>query len=613
MIPQGNQTRFSWIQLAVAAAFGTLILRLWQIQVLAGDHYYRKSADNFVKEIDLPAVRGRILDRKGRLLADNRPAYNIYVTPRFVTPDAITRLGDILAWSDDERASQADKLLHKRGLDRFHQILVGIDVTRDQLARVESDHYALPGVSVGAVARRYYPQQKIGAHLLGYLNQIGPDELHDRREQGYKPGDFIGRAGLERQWEPFLRGTDGTERIVVDAKGQRKPDVESSELIGGPQRIEAVAGHDIKTTIDLDLQKIAEGALAKHKSAAAVVVEVETGRVLASASHPGPNPNLLSTHMPPDEVLRMADPETRPLIDKTVRENYFPGSTFKVATMLAALENGADPDERMKCTGSLRFGRRYFHCVETHLTINLHQALAQSCNVYFYQLGDRLGLDKIAEMAQDLGYGAQTGIGLNSEVSGFIPTMAQFKNPGDFQKGFVLNTAIGQGNVKVTLMQVAMAYAAVANGGRLYVPQVVEAVERAGGEVVQEYSPRLRRTLKASPESLRRVRTALYDAVNDLKGTAWGARVPGLEVAGKTGTAQVQNRRVQGEEGAPTADHAWFASFAPYKQPEIAVVVLVEHGGFGAKAAAPVAMEIYKGYFRLKQKAAPEANPEASQ
>jgi penicillin-binding protein 2 len=230
----------------------------------------------------------------------------------------------------------------------------------------------------------------------------------------------------------------------------------------------------------------------------------------------------------------------------------------------------------------------------------------QSCNVYFYQLGDRLGLDRIARVAEDFGFGVPTGLGLNGEVAGFIPNMAYYKQEGGFQKGFVLNTAIGQGSVKVTVLQLAMAYAAVANGGKLFVPQIVERIETSSGQVVEEFQPRLRRILAAPAEALQRVRLALADAVNDPKGTSFAARVPGLDVAGKTGTAQVNNHRVREGDAGADASHAWFASFAPTHHPKIAVVVLVEHGGFGAKAATPVAMEIYQGYFN---QVAPENRP----
>ena len=609
--------RFYWAQVAVSAAFLVLLGRLWQLQVLAGEHYFKKSADNFVKELELPAVRGQIRDRKGRVLADNRPSYNVYVTPRFFTDEALVKLAGFLKLSDEPVAQLKARVAQKRGLDRFRQLLAFEDITRDQLALLESEKNDLPGVAVDAVAHRSYPHGTLAAHALGYMNQISADELAERRERadsgGYHLGDNVGRAGLERQWESFLRGRDGVERIVVDAKGQRK-DVDLSDIaewLGGPQKTDAVPGHDLITTLDIELQRITENALKKHKSAAAAVVEVDTGRVLALASWPEADPNLLTGRLTRAEADNLAKDPGRPLIDKTLRENYFPGSTFKIVPMLAGLEDHlVDPDEHIICHGAIYFGRRAFHCVEPHGKVDLHQALSQSCNVYFFQLGDKLGLDRIQRVAEDLGYGAPTGLGLNGEVPGFIPSMSYYKQNGGFQKGMVLNTAIGQGSVKVTVLQLAMAYAAVANGGKLYVPQIVQRIETPSGEVVQEFPPRLRRVLAASDEMLARVRSALNDAVNDPKGTSYAARVQGLDVAGKTGTAQVKNNRhVRDAEEWSTLDHSWFASFAPTKHPKIAVVVLVEHGGFGGKAAAPTAMEIYQGYF---DHIAPDEHPRVS-
>jgi penicillin-binding protein 2 len=602
---QAPLRRFFWAQIVVACAFLVLGVRLWQLQVLSGDHYFKKSADNFVKELALPATRGQIRDRKGRPLADNRPSYDVMITPRFFTDEALQQLARLMKLDDESVDALKTKVAAKKGLDRLRQMLAFEDVSRDDVALIESQAISLPGVTISASAHRNYPHGDLAAHALGYMNQITPEELQDKRDvpDPYRLGDYVGRAGLERQFESFLRGKDGYEKVVVDAKGQRKGEFtvdELADLIGEKPRVDPVPGHDLVTTVDLDLQNIVEAALKKHKSAAAAVVDVETGRVLALGSWPEVDPNRLTGRLTKAEMEELTKDPARPLIDKTLRENYFPGSTFKVVSTIAALEGHViDPDERVVCRGAIQFGKRWFHCPETHGPVNLHMALAESCDVYYYELGDTLGLDKMAVVAQDLGYGQPTGLGLNGEVPGFIPTVDFYKKRGEFQKGMVLNTAIGQGDAKVTVLQVAMAYAAIANGGKLWEPQLVEKIVTPSGRVVQEFPPRLKHALAASPDTLQQVRSALFDAVNHPKGTSYAARVPGLDVAGKTGTAQVRNNRHTRDlqEGDPDADHAWFASFAPYKKPEIAVVVLVEHGGFGAKAATPVAMEIYKGYF----------------
>jgi penicillin-binding protein 2 len=603
---QAPASRFAWAQIVVGCALVLLIGRLYQLQVISGEYYMRKSADNFVKELELPSTRGQIRDRKGRVLVDNRPAYNVYITPRFFNTDAFTRLKKYLALSDDAATALEVRIAQKHGLDRFRQLLAFEDITRDQLATLESEKNDLPGVAVQAVAHRNYPHGTLAAHALGYMNQITPEELADKRQRAdtlnYHLGDYVGRAGLERQWEPFLRGKDGVERIVVDAKGQRKEAGELEALLGGPQRSEPQPGDDLITSIDLELQKAVETALAKHKSGAAAVVEVETGRVLALASWPEPDPNILTGRLTRAQSTQLNEDPLRPMMDKTLRENYFPGSTFKVVPTIVALEDHEiDPEAIITCHGGLRFGKRMFHCDKSHGKLNLHFALAESCDVYYYELGQTLGLDRMAKVAHDLGLGEPTGLGLNAESPGLVPSMDYYKRmPGGFQKGFLLNTAIGQGDTKATVLQIAMAYAAIANGGKLFVPQIVERVQSPDGTTVQEFGPRLRRQISASPETLQKVRAALYDAVNHPpphEGTSFRARVPGLDVAGKTGTAQTGKFHKEGAEGDENNSHSWFASFAPSKKPEIAVVVLIEHGGFGGKAATPTAMEIYEGYF----------------
>lgn len=604
--------RFAWAQVVVGCALLLLVGRLYQLQVMSGDYYLRKSADNFVKELELPATRGQIRDQKGRVLVDNRPAYNVYITPRFFNTDAFFKLKKYLQLSDDQAAALETRIAQKHGLDRFRQFVAFEDITRDQLAVLESEKLDLPGVAVQAVAHRNYPHGTLAAHALGYMNQIMPEELTEKRQRNdtlnYHLGDYVGRSGMERQFEPFLRGKDGVERIVVDAKGQRKDKSELEaldSLLLGPQRTEPEPGNDLVTTLDLDLQRIVEAALSKHKSGAVAVVEVDSGRVLALASWPEPDPNVLTGRLSRAQAVELNEDPLRPMMDKTLRENYFPGSTFKVVPTIAALEEHlVDPEAIVTCHGGIRFGKRMFHCDEVHGKLNLHMALAESCDVYYYELGQTLGLDRMARVATDLGYGQPTGLGLNGEAPGLVPSMEFYRTqPNGFQKGFLLNTAIGQGDTKVTVLQVAMAYAAIANGGKLWVPQIVERVQTAAGQTLpgSEFTPKLRRQIAASADTLQKVRAALWDAVNHPKGTSWGARLPGLDVAGKTGTAQTKkNHRGEAAEGDENNDHAWFASYAPAHDPKIAVVVLIEHGGFGGKAAAPTAMEIYKDYFAMQ-------------
>jgi len=604
----------------VIVAFLALAARLWYLQVLRGDHYYRKSADNFVKEVLLPATRGQILDGKRRILVDNRPSYNVYVTPRFLTEDSLMALKKLLRLDDEQVAQVRSKVEAKKGRDRFRQLLILEDVSRNDMAALESHRAQLPGIAVDAQPHRYYPFGKLAAHLLGYMNEIGADELARMRDQGYHLSDYVGRAGIERQWESYLKGKDGLERIFVDAKGYTKSDVDEEEiasfaaLYGGPRRVEPEPGDNVVLTIDVDLQKAVERALSKHRSAAAAVVEVDSGRILALASYPAFDPNVLTGRLTRAEDERLQKDPYRPLIDKAVRENYYPGSTFKIVPALAALaDKSITPEEKMVCHAAYKLPGHTFHCMEEHGSINLHQAMAQSCDIFFYHLGERVGMDRMAAIANEFGFGAPTGIGLAGEAPGFIPTQEWYKHQGGFRIGYTLNTAIGQGSTKVTVLQLALAYAALANGGHLYVPLLVERVEKPSGATVQSFEPRMRHGLSIPSSEIERVKQSLCSAVNEPKGTAFAARDPSLPtVCGKTGTAQVRKTRHGESTGWDLEnDHAWFASWAPANNPKIAVVVLVEHGGIGGHIAAPTAMEIYRAYFGIADNQA--SDPESGQ
>jgi penicillin-binding protein 2 len=596
--------------------FLVLVGRLWQLQILQGEHYYRKSADNFVKDLEIPALRGQLRDRAGRVLADNRAAYHVYVTPRFLTADALARLQQHLGLTDEQLDAIRRRATEARGLARFRPQLAVEDVSREQMALVAVSRQNLPGVQIEAIPHRIYPLGVAASHLIGHLNEVSAAELAARRDQGYRPGDVIGRTGLERQWEAYLRGTPGFERVVVDAKGQRKGAEETRDLLQVPRKQDPIPGNNLVLTIDADLQRIAERAFRRHPAGAAAVVEVDTGRILALVSKPGFDPNVLSGRLTYEEEARLNQDPYRPRIDKTLREHYFPGSTFKVVPALVALEEGLiSPTEKVTCGGYYTLGRRHFRCTKAHGRVNFYEAIAQSCNVYFYKLGERIGLDRLAKYARDLGLGEQTGIGLNGEVAGFIPTQEWYRQsfPGGFHLGYTLNATIGQGSTKVTVLQQAMLYAAIANGGKLLLPQVVARIETPGGALVQEFPPRVRRQVAIAPQTFEILQRALAGVARE-KGTAFAARLADIEVAGKTGTAQVRRMRARGEasDTFATADHAWFAGYAPAHRPAIVVVVLIEHGGMGGHVAAPVAMAIVRGYFDQVQDGKRGRTPVAS-
>jgi penicillin-binding protein 2 len=389
---------------------------------------------------------------------------------------------------------------------------------------------------------------------------------------------------------------------VVDRRGLPKPDIR--DVIEGPATKPAVPGNNVVLTLDADVQKIAERALRPAPAAGAVVMDISTGRILAMVSKPAFDPNEMSGHLTPDAEQRLLSDRYKPLHDKTVGETYYPGSTFKAVSAIAALEDRLiTPEEKAKCHGSFELAHHVFRCTKMHGIVNLHDAIVQSCNVYFYELGARAGMmDRLAKFGADLGLGAPSGLGLNGEEGGFLPTEEWYreqkrKNPKaeGFQIGQAVNAVIGQGSTRVTLLQMATLYAAIANGCKLWLPQIVERVVSPDGKTLEEFAPRVRRELAVSPETLAIVREGLVGVVNESKGTAYRARLQDIEVAGKTGTAQVQTGRTEG--GYEAGTHAWFVGFAPAGRPKIAFAVLVEHGGHGGDVSAPLAMDIIENYF----------------
>jgi penicillin-binding protein 2 len=500
-------------------------------------------------------------------------------------------------------------------------VLVLDDQSKERAALVAQAKLTLSAVEVRDSMYRYYPHERLAAHVLGYMNQLRAEELDELGGQGYDASELIGRYGLERAWEPYLRGKKGIERYVANAKGERIDDPASADLIEGPRFEAPVAGHNVVLTIDYQLQKIVERAVRHHAAASVAVVEVDSGRILALASTPSFEPNTMTGRLSQAEFsLLMSDPR-KPFVDKTLRQHYPPGSTYKFVSAVAALEDGlVDEHEKIRTPTWFRVGRRTFHGDTCDKRTNLIEALQTSCNTYFWKLAVdekyKVGIDRMAVVARDFGFGAPTGLGLNGDVAGRVPTKLWYEERGPFKVGYTVNAAVGQGDVEVTVLQLAMAYAVIANGGSLYVPQIVRRVETASGQLVKDYEPQLRRRVRASSETLAAIRRGMWRVVNDPGGTAHQyGHSEVVEYAGKTGTAQVRNKRREPEHVKgwhPHRHHAWFAGFAPAVDPEIAVVVLIEHGGAGGKNAAPVARRVVEGYFKeVRKRELPGAEPAA--
>jgi penicillin-binding protein 2 len=605
--------RLKWVALFGLLFFATLVGRLWQLQIMRGDSYFERTVSNIVKERYLPSVRGKILDRHGVELANNRLAFNLYATPKLFTPEAKAELVRMLGLSDDEIAKIDERIAIGTKRDPRRPILVLEDQSRDRAALLEQAIVPIPGVAVQKDNYRYYPHGDLAAHLVGYMTQMTAAEVDKLTNQGYDPSELVGRYGLESAWENYLRGKKGIERYAVDAKGQELDAKTAASLITGDRVVGAVPGANLVLTLDAELQKIAERAVSHVAASSVVIVEPKTGKIRALVSKPSFDPNVMTGHLTrAEETLLMSDPR-KPFMDKALRGTYAPGSVFKFVTALAALQDGQAPDgEQINCTGVYQLSNTTFRCNSTHGKLDLVGAIQHSCNVFFWELASRIGLDRIAEVARDFGFGTPTNLGINGDSGGRIPTKAWYEKRGRYKVGFATNAATGQGDVEVTPLQMAMAYAALANGGTMYVPQVVERVEASDGRTIVAYAPKVSHKVKVPLEAIEVWRRGMWKVTNEKGGTAYEhGHMSLVPVMGKTGTAEIRThhkkdhdeRDVEGYH--PTRSHAWFAGWAPAEDPEVVIVVFVEHGGSGGRVAWPIAKSILESYFTKIHPVAP--------
>ncbi|MCG8556453.1 MAG: penicillin-binding protein 2 [Proteobacteria bacterium] len=589
--------RYKWMALAAVLAFGALLARLGYLQLVEHGKWAAVARRNITKIVPLPATRGIVRDSRSNVLAANRPAYALYITPSKVAEADLLRIAELMSLEAQERAAMRRRLEAVPARRRDHLIRVFSDISRDQFAALQTHARDLPGVATVVLPVRFYPHDSLGAHVIGFVNEVNADDLRRYAERAYRPGQTIGRSGIEQAWESYLRGRDGELRIEVDVRG-RELNRDKPRLTG--ERREPIAGRDLTTTLDMNLMRVVNRAFRGHPSGGAVALEIHTGRIRALYSKPSYDLNAMSGGIAEERYRKIEADPFRPLIDKALYESYFPGSTFKPISALAALQDGIlAPSNRFECGGFYQLGRRKFRCSHVHGDPDMRRALIESCNVYFYRLAELVGLNRMTQLARDFGLGEATGVGLD-EARGFLPTREWYiKHYGSqYRLGFTLNAAIGQGNTRATLLQLALAYAAIANGGKMYVPQLIQSMESPDGKIIQTFKPRIRRRVPVDPEHLAYVADSLVGVVNDAKGTAFEAHVEGgVRVAGKTGTAQVARRAPRPHEDPERAwylrrSHAWFAGFAPAHAPEMAVVVLVEHGGRGGRHAAPIAVQI---------------------
>jgi penicillin-binding protein 2 len=582
------------------AIISALMLRLWFIQIVNGPRYRSQSENNRIHLLKIPPFRGMILDRNGELLVNNRPSYDLYLLPEDISDKK--ELLKTLKLLVDINLQQVDNTL--KAIPRryaYKPILIKKDIDRDELAVIESNLFNLPGVMVEVSPQRNYIYGDFASHVIGYLGEISEKELKGGKYPDNSSGDFIGKSGVEAQWESNLNGIAGGMNVEVDAAGRRLQVISNKP---------AEPGLDIALTIDKDLQLLAEEKL-DGKKGAIVVLNPNNGQVLAMASSPAFDPTLFIKGVEKSKWEKMISSHNFPLQNRAISGQYPPGSVFKIVVALAGLEERViDPEEEIACPGYYTLGNRTYNCWQEtgHGAVKLHRALKESCDVYFYKIGNRLGIDTIAHYAKLCGLGQKTGFELDNEKEGLIPTTEwKLRRWGvPWQAGETISASIGQSFVLVTPLQMARLISAIFNGGRLYQPKIVLRIAEEKNHVYH-FTPTLMGEIGIREENLEHLKKGLFAVVNDPQGTGFNASVDGISVAGKTGTAQVigtdASKATASDDETPEEfkDHAWFVSVAPVEDPKIAIAVLIENGGHGGTVAAPIARDLIAEYMDIDQ------------
>ncbi len=576
-------TRRKAFYLIISAVSLVFFLRLSQLQLLSQAQYGRKSEENSVRPVVKEPIRGYMFDRDKRLFVDSRASYSLTVTPSEFKESALPFLSTSL-----HADSEVIKERIKRG--RQYSVFAPARIQRDidfrTLVFIEENRDRLPGVGYHVETRRSYPTDARASHLLGYAREISEQQLA-KGDGYYKPGDLAGSAGLEAKYETVLRGEKGFEFSLVNARGQI-----IGPLDDGKSDIVPKEGFDLYLSIDRDLQALAEELLA-GKRGAIVALDPRNGEVLALVSKPDYPLAKFSGATPPEVWDSINTHSDKPLFNRATMTRYPPGSTFKMVLATAALEEKIiDTNWRITCRGSFRFGNRIFKChtATGHGSVNVVEAIEKSCNVFFYNLMLKTGFDLWTKYGALYGFGTPTGIDIGEETSGLLPSEEYFDRvygKGKWTRGYLVSLAIGQGEVGASPLQMACYAMALANGGTIYQPHAVRAIYNKTTAKFDSVAQKSR-TLPISPEVAELLRRAMYLVVNGAGGTGATARIPGIAIAGKTGTAQNPHGK----------DHAWFIGFAPFENPKIAVCVLVENAGFGATHAAPLAGKLTERFLR---------------
>lgn len=615
------QERFKFVYAVLFLCMCLLSSRLVYLQILKGGQMRQYSEENRLRKIKIAAPRGMIFDRNNTLLIDNRLDFDLQIIPQYLKesrqgPQVIARLAKILKMRPEKIFHQLERAKLQPS---FTPVKIKTNLTRDEVAQVEIWKMDMPGVEIKEEIKRTHIFKDIAAHLLGYIGEVNSSEVATAHPlfSKYRLGDNIGRFGLEQRMESVLRGVDGEEIKEVDALGRAKLEKKNGRILRHIQSRPPVPGKNLVLTIDQDLQQVATEAFG-DRTGALVAIDPRNGAILAMLSRPSFDPTSFSRGIPKAIWNQLLNDESHPLRDKTIQDHYSPGSTFKVITAIAALEEGViDENTTFHCSREMKIGNRLFHCTSHHGEVNLVRAITQSCNIFFYRAAMRLSsVDDLSKWASLFGLGKKSQINLAGEVQGLIPTvgwkqkkLGQAWNPGE-----TAAVAIGQSFVLVTTLQLANLYAALGNGGTLFRPYIVKQIDSAGGGSLEVTQPEVLKTITLQPKTSQLIKQGLWNVMNTPSGTGYSQRLPDANLAGKTGTSQVirftAEKLFQKCESKRFKDrhHATFVGFAPVDNPTIAIAVIGEHLCHGSTGAAPVARAVIKKYL---EKYFPETTPES--
>jgi penicillin-binding protein 2 len=583
-------------QYLVVLVLAVLAAGMWRLQILGAENYRVLAEANRIRKDPVRAPRGKLFDREGRILVDNYPSVSCYLL-REQMKDMQTDV-PLIARGLHLPVEQVEATLRRYGAEpKYESIPLKQDITPDEQAFVEAHRNELPELETRDEQRRLYPPDGFAAHLIGYVGEVSEEDLNSSKFDFYEPGDVVGKSGVEQSYDSLLRGTDGSRDVIVNSHGKE---------VGQLGQQLAIPGHDLRLTIDIDLQRVAEQAM-EGRNGALVAMDPHTGEILAMVSRPAFDPNQFAVRLTRNYWNQIVTDPNHPLMNKAIQAQLAPGSTFKVIMSLAGLEENVAQDMHVMCNGGGTFYGRFFACDKHHGMVDIDHAIPLSCDTFYYTLAQRLGIDTIAKYATELGLSQKTGVDLPDEASGVMPS-TQWKMKTQHQPwyaGEVISVGIGQGAVQVTPLQLARALGGIASGGALKRPHVVfpdELPPEMSSAIASSYPGSGDRVIPITPDNWETITDAM--AATTVTGTAAAAHLEGIDFAGKTGTAQVVNHSAgatslgKGNERA----NAWFVGMAPRRNPDIVVAVLSEHGGWGAEAAAPLAAQVINAFVTKRRK-----------